>query len=326
MGWAELGSHVEFNGRHYALVGSFNSGLGRRFDPVYNTSGKAGGMYVMMSEHIEGPYVLVDGDPLLLGCRNAPANFAYVPAYYSRTFLLDDEIMIHHHWMPRENFTDAWLGTCKVLREDRPGKLSIHWWSGNEALKGNTLFSIVDRPSFTLPESFDTPTGSWRYGDDGLELESESSVLAYCETQDLSMGVVVEADLRIDGNGAGGLFFGNRLLEEKHPFEGDAFLCNTRGYAEFGMITFGHCSPTFMPENNVLYTIPKGRTFHVRLLARGEFVEAYIDDRLVQCYGFSKPIYRNIGLFAENCRLTVKQLQVFEFSILASSPPRVDEA
>ena len=314
MGWLEFGSHVEINGRHYALVGS-SSGLGRRFDSVYNSTGKAGGMYVMMANQIEGPYEFATGDNMILGCRNAPPNWAYVPTYYTRTLKLNNQILLHHHWMPRNNFTDAWLGTCKVLREDWPGKLSLNWWPGNEALKGNKIFDIVNRPCFTQPKSSELPTGGWCYCDKRLELETDSSVLIYSDTRSFKKGIVVETCLRINGDGAGGLFFGSASLDADHPYEGMAFLCNTRGLAEFGAVTFGICSPAFMVENHVLWPVTQGKDVRIRLLVKEEFIEAYIDDRLVQCYGFSKPVDRYIGLFAENCRIEVDLLNIYEFSI-----------
>ena len=314
IGWMEFASHVEMNSRHYALVGS-NSGLGCRFDTVYNPTGKAGGMYVMASEQIEGPYEMVGGNAMLLGCRNAPPNWAYIPTYYMRAFRLGDRMLVNHHWLPREDFTDAWLGTCKELREERPGMLALYWWQGNDNLKGDRIFDISCNPELCLPMSYELPTGKWRCGVDGLSLETESTALVYSPTPCLETGVVVDAKLRFEGDGAGGLFFGNDKLDDKNPFDGEAFLINARGLAEFGTVKFGICGPVFMPENSVEWPVKNGEVMDIRLLVKGEFAEAYIDGKLVQCFGFSRPITSHIGLFAECGCVAAEALSAYWFSI-----------
>src|ERR1035437_3568375 len=142
-GWAEVGCHhVRFGDRHYLLVGG--GGTGARFDPVYTPTGKSVGMYVMVSDSVRGPYRFAPGDPLLLGCRNAPLNWAYVPTYFGRVFSFQGLTLYNHHWMPRTNFVDAWLGTVKVLKEVEPGRLALSYWRGNDGLMGTRGFTLAE--------------------------------------------------------------------------------------------------------------------------------------------------------------------------------------
>ena len=83
----------------------------------------------MMAEDAKGPYKLVDGDPLLLGNRTLPPTFAYIPAYCTRTFEYDGQVMVSHHWMKRSNL-DGRMATVKILEEAAPGKLVLKYWRG----------------------------------------------------------------------------------------------------------------------------------------------------------------------------------------------------
>jgi hypothetical protein len=314
MVWAEASCYFRFEDRHYLLVGS-TTGLGPRFDPIYNSSGKAGGMYVMMSDSIRGPYKLVDGDPLLLGCRNAPPNWAYIPTYYARVLETDGQYLLYHHWMPRADFLDSWLGTMKVVKEDAPGRLSLHYWTGNDKLKGDLIFDLMNTNQLLTPSPQPIRASSWVYSSGILTGRTDSSTLAYYELSvDYSSGVVIEADISINGPGAAGIFFGIDEQTDDRPYEGVACLANSRGLYEFGRVTSGIAGPTFMAENHILRDIPQNTTMKWRILLRDEFVEWYVDDQLVQCYGFSSPASHNIGVFAERCQIELNNLTLHKFA------------
>lgn len=313
MGWAEFGGYVQFGARHYLLVGS-SSGLGPRFDPVYNSSGKAGGMYVMMARNVRGPYRFVPGDPMLLGCRNAPPNWGYSPTYFTRPCQYNGQTLIYHHWMPRGNFIDAWLGTVKLLEEASPGRLVLKWWPGNRNLKGPKIFAVGGKPKLLTPFPQAIPTGQWKCVGKTIRGQTVGSSLAYFETNECYHdGVVIECEVGVSGKGAAGLFFGAREHGPEKPFEGVGCLLNRRGLIEFGRITRGVCGPAFMAENHVNWRIANGAFVKLTVLVRGEFVEMYADGRLVQCYGFSKTPARNIGIFAERCEVKVRGLTMFKF-------------
>jgi hypothetical protein len=124
---------------------------------------------------------------------------------------------------------------------------------------------------------------------------------------------VVEATLRLTGKGAGGLVFGNPRLTPERPYEGEAILFNTKGYVEFGTVTFNVCSPGFLLEHRVPWPVEAGRDLRVRALVKGEFAELYVEDRLVQCFGFTRPAASSIGLFAEWLAVGLRDLRVWEF-------------
>jgi len=314
MVWAETSCHIQFGNRHYLLVGS-SSGLGPRFDPVYSASGKAGGMYVMTSDSLRGPYRLVDGDPMLLGCRNALPNWAYVPTYYARVLENNGQILLYHHWMPRADFLDSWLGTMKVLEEQAPGRLVLKYWHGNEKLKGDAVFDLekADPPVTPSPQSI--PAAKWESASGRLKGSTGSSGLAYFEcSAGFETGVVVEADIRMSGQGAAGIFFGIDEHGSDRPYEGVACLVNSQGLCEFGRITSGIAGPTFYAENHVPRPVTKDAAEHWRILLRGEFVEWYIDDELIQCYGFSSPAACNIGVFVERSHIEVERLRAYAFA------------
>jgi len=314
MGWAEVVSYLTLGGRHYLLAGS-SSGLGPRFDPVYNTSGKAAGMYVMVSENIRGPYRLAEGDPMLLGCRNAPPNWAYAPTYCTRAFPLGQETLICHQWMPRAEFLDAWLGTVKIVEEATPGKLALKFWPGNEKLKGAKLFDMRQAGAPHTPFPQKLPNVEWHCGPESIRGSTGSSALAYFDfNAPYGDGVVIEVDLRVKGEGAAGLFFGSGEHCPDRPYDGVACLANRRGCYEFGAVCQAPCGPAFMIENHVERDVPDGKPQRWRVLLRGEFVELYVGDALVQCFGFSRNPARNIGVFVERAEVELRGLTVHAFA------------
>ena len=330
MAWAEAIGYVQFGPRHYVFVIS-GSHQGVRFDPVYTTVGQGGGVYLMMSDNVRGPYRLVEGDPLLFGGRNDPAiPFGYCPVWCLRTTPspVDGQILVYHHWMPRADVSDAWLGTIKILQEAAPGKLLIKYWPGNEKLKGKKVFDLKTASFPSTPSPQAIPTTKWEFSGGVLKGQSGGSGLAFFELDpNYEKGVVIELELTLSGDGAAGLFFGSEIPDyENHPwlkslprasaelYEGLGCLANRRGLYEFGSVGYGFCGPVFMPENHSLHPVPEGKPAHWRILIRGEFIELYVDDDLVQCYGFSKPATHNLGIFVERGGVEVKNLKVYRFT------------
>jgi len=278
-------------------------------------SGKAGGMYVMIADNVRGPYRLVEGDPLLLGCRNAPPKWAYTPAYFMRACQVDNTTLVYHHWMPRDNFLDAWLGTVKVLEEKKPGLLALKYWSGNDALQGKQVFDLKAAPSPATPFTQSIPSAQWRFAEGVLTGKATGSALAYFDLEpSFEDGIVLEMMLSVTGEGAAGLFFGTKDHGAKKPYEGVACLANRRGLYEFGAVTYGPCGPVFMAENNVARPVDAGRLLAWRVLLRGEFIELYVANELVQCFGFSAPPAHNIGIFVERAEVVLDSLKVCHFA------------
>jgi hypothetical protein len=70
-----------------------------------------------------------------------------------------------------------------------------------------------------------------------------------------------------------------------------------------------------MTENQTAWPVGADRDFRVRALVNGEFVELYVDDRLVQCFGFTRPVAAGVGLFAEWLSVSMKDLRAWEFDL-----------
>ena len=97
------------------------------------------------------------------------------------------------------------------------------------------------------------------------------------------------------------------------PYEGVACLANARNLYEFGRVTSAPVGPTFFPEEHVPGDVGNGAFHDWRALVRGEFVELYVDNHLVQCFGFSTSPTRNVGFFAERTEVDVSDLRVYPF-------------
>jgi hypothetical protein len=64
----------------------------------------------------------------------------------------------------------------------------------------------------------------------------------------------------------------------------------------------------------VKWPVIQNKKMQIRILLKGEFAEVYIDGKLVQCYGFNKPVIHNIGVFAEMCLIEVESLKAYAFT------------
>ena len=310
--WAEVGGHVSFGENHYLLVSS-STGIGARFGSVEPVVGKSAGCFVMHARKIEGPYTLASGDPLLLGSRCGLPIWGYTPAYFLRPLSGTGETLVNHHWMPRASFVDAWLGTPKVLREEKPGTLALAYWTGCEKLKGKLLFDLADPPGFLAPNPQPIPAARWEVKPGSVRgTTTASGVLRFDRDLPVSDGLVIEAELSMDGEGAAGFWFPDATTNEQNPYPGAACLANMRGVCEFGTVASGPCSPPFYREEFVPWT-PVRKSMKWRILLRSEFIEWYINDRLIGCHGFSRIPAGPLGIYAERCRVALTHLKVWRF-------------
>jgi len=314
MGWAEVGGHVAFGDDHYLLVSS-GTGIGARFDPILPEHGRSGGCYVMHAGRIDGPYRFVDGDPLLLGTRYAPPVWAYLPCYFLRPFPLGDRQLTSFHWMPRANFLDAWLGAPKVLVQERPGKLALQYWDGCERLKGQKLFDLAEPPPFSTPTPQSIPLVAWTLKSARLHGRTQMGcgVLSFDVKLPVRDGIVIEAEVTLTGDGAAGLWFSTDETTSENPYAGVGCLVNAKGLCEFGRVAFGPVGPPFYREDAKLWPQSRHPT-RWTLLVRGEFVEWYIDGRLVHCYGFSRTPAGGLGIYVERGEIELSTLRAWAFA------------
>ena len=96
--------------------------------------GRAGTMAAYTAPRFAGPYRIAAKNALLLARHHA---------YFSRTFLAAEEVLVNHHAMDGRRVGSGrvitYAAPFKRFTVDQEGVQRWHWWPGNEALKGSTV-------------------------------------------------------------------------------------------------------------------------------------------------------------------------------------------
>lgn len=314
----EVPEYFRFENRHYAIFCA-SSYLGFRRDS--RAKWASGGTYYLVADRKTGPYRLPKGDPMLQGTRD---HSMVCMNYVGRTFKDGNKRLFYHIW--GEPNSDAWMGAIKELVEEEPYRLALKYYSGNEKLKGKRLLSDI-RPQ-EWKEAFRAgvqPAVFWDFTENAVTFTSNASAMCLChsglggseKTQantDLADGRVVECNVHADGVGFG-LFFetvaGNRAC---------VFFNRRDGRVEFGHVMNGWGGNCFLkPEMSKEKAI--GYDYDVRILARRQFLEAYIGDDYVAGWRLSpakdgEPADEidpnRFGIYSEDSNGYVKDIAVWQ--------------
>ena len=299
---------VEKIGEHYyALLGVHpEMPLGARHTP-WLLDGE-GGMYVLMSEKQAGPYRLLPDNPPLLGSR--PIHYAY----FGRFYRFGGEVLLNHHAVTRKPGHDGCFAPLKTVHHDAAGLLSLHWWSGNEALKG-------PRQPVTLTgcRLFGLQSDQISVRNGRLQLTATAGGFAILPSAyNAARGVILEAEVTTLASDApfygGGMFVEEESPKTNLPWEathGTLLLAQSDGRLTVGP----HNHYGFTPEDDKQLPFSPGETAHWRLLLRDVHVELYVNDELVQCYTLRHRASGRLGFAVEAGTTTVKNVRVWEMSL-----------
>lgn len=298
----EVPEYVRFDGRHYVMF-STNTTAGPRFDP--RAKGPHGGTYYVVADNIKGPYVKPPSNYLLLGQRDTAHVFG---TYVGRSVRTDEgECLFYHHWTV--NFPEGWWGPPKVLVERQPYQLGLNYWFGCEGLKASLLAEGVQEEALRpLKAAGKVPVIEWSANDGSVEAVNRGGAQGASwevppgersqSFTDLSDGRVLETRVRIQQGRGLGIWIG-------YHDESDsvAVLLNAEaGAVEFGRLAYckDGASLVFEPKERILWPIGTGVSHALRVLARRNFVEVYLDDRLVHSFCSQKELDANrLGFYAE---------------------------
>lgn len=305
----EVPEHIEINGRHYVMFCT-SSYLGFRFDEL--SEDMSGGTFYVTSDNLTGPYRLPDGDYMLQGTRN---NEKVSMVSVGRPLKVDDKIFYYHIW--GDNGPDGWVGTLKLVEEEKPYKLRLRYNNVNDSLVGRKLASndcfaemeLVKNVGVVPPMIFEK-TSALRFVNLGTSAALDAKSLdGSCggTIADLSDGRIVRATVKIhDGEGVG-IYFkstnGNRI---------GVMLNRKRQRVEFGHINNGWgANMVFCGDLYQNFEIKE--TSDIRLLVRREFFELYIDDVYVSSWRSYENILPNsVGLYFEDCNGLICNLSIYE--------------
>jgi sucrose-6-phosphate hydrolase SacC (GH32 family) len=257
----------ELNGMYYLLIEGGTTGGMRTSTPSRDD---ARGTFYMMSPKLEGPYTSPDEDMLLgngLGTRCATTSRVLQHG--------DDALCLHFSIADRPV-----LGTPKTVRTREDGTLFLEYMPVNEKLESEQLCgSVADLPEF---ESRDA--GQWARAGDRLSCRVERGGSVHQVADDVAdfhFACHVEAPtadragvvLRVDPKGDSGVWpRGTGVVldfAEQRMFISDARRYHTTGY---------YCKPL---DDICRVALHRDRPHHLRVLARNEHLEVYLDNRWI---------------------------------------------
>ena len=219
---AEVSGYCRFGDRHYVFV-SIGEGMGPRFDR-FSEGRQGSGMWYWCSERADGPYAAPEHDSLLQGSRSGEHS-----AYFGTAFRLGERWLWNHHWGDNEG--NLWLAPLKELVEVAPWRLTLNYWPGNDALRGDLCLSAVDgqRVRYPQPVPGRPLCADWQVDPQAMAGSTEAAGLAVLDIPEVAAsGCMLTADLVIErnaGDGAG-LFIGG---SHEKPADGIVLLLHPRG-------------------------------------------------------------------------------------------------
>lgn len=306
----EVPEHIELNGRHYVTFCT-SSYLGFRFDEL--SEDMSGGTFYVTSDNLLGPYRLPDGDYMLQGTRN---NEKVSMVTVGRPLKIDGIPYYYHIW--GDNGPDGWVGTIKLIDEEKPYKLRLLYCNVNDSLVGRKLANgswlaeteLVKNVGAVPPMTFEKTEESLTFTNLGTSASLEGNVLNGShggKISDLTDGRIVDATIEIqDGEGAGIYFLtsnGNRL----------GFMLNKkRQRVEFGRINNGWgANMVFCGDLFQSFAIKEKSA--IKLLVRREFFELYVDGAYATSWRAYEDIDPNrLGLYFEDSSGRICDFNVYE--------------
>lgn len=295
----EVPHYFALGGRHYFLW----STMSRKGIRLNSAKGQLGaGVYYCLADDFEGPYRLPE-DPLLLG------ESSYVGRHVA---FGGDDLFVHLNQREYDEEADRpSFGLPKRLGHNPDGSLSLHFWP-----PAASLWRDADPPTPTGPlEPWGLP-GEWSVSDDtitGVSAFGPSAVWTRLSGGDLHLGCDLSlspgcrGSVLLRGHGVRGEDTG--LIFTVNDAERQFEIGSAGGVRSGLYLKLDQILPfDALPE---LAASLARRRYPLRLIARSEIVEAYLQDRLIFSRSFaSLPAAGRIGFAADGGRLAIERLSV----------------
>lgn len=301
----EVGAVEQIGDRWYLLLGTIGMPLGARH--LARLPAGETGMFALMAEHQTGPYRLNPRQPLLLG--SSPTWYTY----FARFYRCGAELLLNHHTVPRAgSAADSYFSPLKTVERDDAGILRLRWWPGNDAIKGAPRPSLLDASDLHGLRPDDLVV----HGETARFTVAAGGLVILPIRHDPAVGLVLEADLELEATSGPlsgiGLFVEDRdVPPSTHPtVSGTLALAQTDGRLSFG----AYNGYAYQPEDAKPFPLAVGQTNRWRLLLRGEHVELYVDDELIQCYTLGHAPSGRIGFVVEAGRARVSSVRIWRMS------------
>ena len=296
---AEVPEVFELNGRYYMtlLTGHSYGNRGLFSDPNVTT-----GTVYAVADQLPGPFRELKNNVLLGSSSYGPLSARSV-FFEGRRYLMYSD---HEYFHPRDDGGNTVIGTLstpKGLRTSGDELQAVYC----DRVESRVVAELVGPSNPVRWRSepwrpgFPTMTQLWQDNPDGsVTGDTVTGMDARIAQGELEHGIM-EVTVTIERGVAAGLAF--RMNE--HGAGGTIVLDAQRGLIEYEDDTGFHA---FRERRQAPVAI--GKPMHLRLVTRGEHIEAYLDDVLY--LAFPRYIfmdYRRFGLFVDRSRATFRDLR-----------------
>ena len=259
----EVPDYFELNGRHYLLFSS-QSGFGRRLDTASRT--RTTGTYYAIAEQRDGEYKL-PADYLLIG-----ASLDRKDNYVARSIDSQGRRLLYHQMY---GYRPTW-GTPKLINTTANGELFLEYWQGLEALeKGVQLKGFGNELKQCKRE---VGTGKWELKDgklSGRSIVRSTSAYLDCQVTDCH----ITCDVLLSEQARLGIILRHDESVVDEAKRGVIFSLDAgAGAVEWGSLSY---SDVICLADEIKYQVPVDKSVQVRILARNEYIDLYLDDRWI---------------------------------------------
>lgn len=274
----EVPEYFQMGDKHYLIFA-----CGGRIDDK-SRKDTAGTRY-LVSDSRTGPYIMPE-DSLLLGSGNGRFD-----CYVGRTIEVDGQRMLYYHNCgPRPS-----EGAPKIIRQNEDGTLWGQYWDGLAGLETGVVLDDV---------SAGTSRGTgWEMAGDRLIGRKDDGISAYGFSPVVS-DFNLTCTINIEKGRRAGVVFRYDEKTRKGSLLG---LDVSSGIIEIARVEQGQ--PTNL--DSVISDIRNGDDHTVRIFARSEFVDCYVDDRFIFSTVMNDlPLSGIIGLTVDSAAASFCDLRV----------------
>jgi len=275
----EVPEYFSMGDKHYLI---FSCGGRGRLDEKSRIA-SAGTRYLVSDRRI-GEYLMPE-DSLLLGSGNGRFD-----CYVGRTIVMKGQRMLYHHNCgPRPS-----LGAPKVIRQSEDGSLWLQYWDGLSRLETGVVLNRITAES--------EREKGWKLvtnrlvgrKDEGISISTLSPMLS-----DFNLLCTI----RIEEGERGAVVF---RYDEKTD-KGLALTVNAQsGKVEIAAVEKGQVST----RDAILLGIRPSEEHTIRIFARSEFTDCYLDDKLVFSTVVDAPLSGKVGFVVDSAIVSFSNFRV----------------
>jgi len=300
----EVPEYFQMGDKHYLTFSACGGRPGCiKCDLVVDTKSRkdTAGTYYLISDSRTGPYVVPE-DSLLIGSGNGR-----IDGYVGRTFELKGQRMLYYHNVGlRPGGCDpvqsrASLAAPKVVRQNEDGSLWLQYWDG---LAGLETSLVLDKISGGAQEGTD-----WKMQGSLLVGRRDSGPSFY-----ILPAVVDDFNLTCEVNIERGTRTAIIFRYDENTQKSSELILDTRaGNIEIARIDEGRLTVL----DAVTSGMRPGEKHEVRIFARAEFVDSYVDNRLIFSTAINDvPLSGKIGFSVDSAVASFWNLRVASLEAL----------